>query len=85
VEYAQFLQQNPHTELDSVLEATGPDVGWYPAGAVLVEMVHDRGGWSAVRQLLTSGRSNDELREAPTELLDVIAQRWKEKISAAVR
>lgn len=89
VEYAQFLQKNPHVELDSVLEATGPDVGWYPAGAVLVEMAHDRGGWSAVRQLLTSGRSNEELRGALTELLaapwDVIAERWKEKVSAAVR
>lgn len=89
VEHAQFVRKNPHVELDSVLEATGPDVGWYPAGAVLVEMVHERGGWSAVRQLLISGRSNEELRAALTELLaapwDVIAERWKQKISAAVR
>jgi hypothetical protein len=86
-EYAQFLRKNPHVDLDSVLEATGTDMGWYPAGAVLVEMVHERGGWSTVRHLLSSGRSNDELRAALTELLsspwDAISETWKQKVSAA--
>jgi hypothetical protein len=86
-EYAQFLQKNPHVALDSVLEGTGVDVGWYPAGAVLVKMVHEAGGWPAVRRLISAGRSNEDLRTALAELLnsawDGIAERWRQAVLAA--
>lgn len=86
VDYAAFLCAHPRVDLDAVLEGNGPDRGWYPAGAVLVDMVHDRGGWPAVRQLLSSGRSDEELRAALMELLASpwgdIAADWKAQVSA---
>lgn len=85
--YSGYLDAFPSVELDDVLTGEGPDRGWYPAGAVLVELVHERGGWIAVRELLTIGRSNDELRAGLTRLLGItwpeIAAAWRTRIAAA--
>jgi hypothetical protein len=87
IEYAAFLREHPEVGVDAVLERTGPDIGWYPAGAVLVEMVYDAGDWPAVHQLSRGGRSNEELRAAVTEILgsewDVVAAAWRQKVLAA--
>jgi hypothetical protein len=84
--YAAFLRENPNVELDSVLEGDGPDQGWNPAGAILVGMAYEEGGWQAVRRLLTGGRSNDELRAILVELLGApwndITAIWRTKTSA---
>jgi hypothetical protein len=73
----------PDVSLDSILEGNGPDAGWRPAGAILLDMVHESGGWAAVRRLLTGGRSNEELHAIVEELLGApwsrIGAIWKAK------
>jgi len=85
-EYATYLRQHPEVTLDSVLEADGPDRGVRPAGAVLALMVFERGGVTAIKQLLGSGRSTDELRTALMGLLGAgwpeIGVRWREQCVA---
>lgn len=88
-EYAAYLRANPDITLDLILEGDGPDRGWAPAGAVLVAWTHERGGTAAVRDLLTSGRTNEELRAALVRLLGVpwpeIQRMWSERATAALR
>ena len=85
-EYATYLRQHPEVTLDAVLEADGPDRGIRPAGAVLALMVFERGGVTAIKQLLGSGRSTDELRTALMGLLGAgwpeIGVRWREQCVA---
>jgi hypothetical protein len=85
-EYSSYLGENPSVGLNEVLVGDGPDRGWYPAGAVLVQMVYESGGWPAVRQLLISGRSTEALKAALEELLAMpwaeIAASWRAKVLA---
>jgi hypothetical protein len=85
-EYAAYLRDHPDITLDAILDGDAPDRGWYPAGAVLVMLVHERGGIAAVRELLTSGRSHDELRSATARLLDMpwseVTNRWRARALA---
>ena len=87
-EYADYLEVHPEITVDSVLTAND-DVGWRPTGAVLVDMVHDHGGMSAVRELMRTGRSDEELRLALARLLDLpwdeIVVQWREHVLAAGR
>jgi hypothetical protein len=78
--YARYLRLNPDVSVDAVLEGGTPDRGWSPTGAVLALMVHERGGWSAARELLTSGRDVDDLRAALVRLLDAP---WEDVVTRA--
>jgi hypothetical protein len=85
-EYASFIATRPEITLDLILATDQPDYGHNPAGAILVHMVHERGGMAAVKQLLRGGRSNDELRATLTRLLgipwnEVLAQ-WHTRASS---
>lgn len=80
--YAAYLQQNPDVTIDSVLGGSTVDRGRYPTGALLVRMIHERGGFSAVRDLLTSGRTVDELRSAVSRLL---GSDWEEVVTEVRR
>jgi hypothetical protein len=80
--YAAYLRQNPDVNVDTVLGGSTVDRGWYPTGAVLVSMIHERGGFPAVRDLLTSGRSVDELRSAVSRLL---SSDWEEVVTEVRR
>ena len=81
-EYAAHVRAHPDLTLDAILE--DPNRGWNPAGALLVSMVHRAGGVPAVRELLTSGRTDEELRKALQRLLGMemaqISQEWREEI-----
>jgi hypothetical protein len=79
-EYARYLRLNPGVSVDAVLEGGTPDRGWSPTGAVLTLMVHEHGGWSAARELLTSGRDVDDLRAALVRLLDAP---WEDVVTRA--
>ena len=86
-EYARYIATRPDITLDKILDTDQPDHGHHPAGAILVHMVHDRGGMPAVKELLTSGRSTAELRAALTRLLgvswnDVLAE-WRTRAASA--
>jgi hypothetical protein len=76
--YAAYLRQNPDVTVDTVLSGSAVDRGWYPTGALLVSMIHERGGFPAVRDLLTSGRSVDDLRAAVSRLL---GSDWEEVVT----
>jgi hypothetical protein len=67
--YAAYLRQNPDLTVDSVLSGSTVDRGWNPTGALIASMVYERGGYGAVRDLMRSGRSIDELRSAVSRLL----------------
>jgi hypothetical protein len=67
--YATYLRQNPDVTVDTVLSGSSVDRGYYPTGALLVSMVYARGRFPAVRELLTSGPSADEMRAAVSRLL----------------
>ena len=77
--YASYLRDNPDVTVDTLLAGAAVDRGWYPTGALLVHMIHERGGYDAVHELMTSGSSADELRSAIARLLgaeweDVVAE-----------
>jgi hypothetical protein len=82
--YATYLAANPHITLDAVLAQGSIDVGWNPAGAVIVDLVYRAGGVNALQQLLRSGRSHDELKATVTRLLGItwpeVERRWKAHI-----
>jgi len=67
--YAEFLRAHPDITLDSLLGPMERDVGFRPAGALLCLMVHERGGTAALKQLLVSGSSDEELKAALERLL----------------
>lgn len=80
-EYAAFLAAHPETTLDSVLTVMNRDLGIRPAGAALVEMTHQHGGIAAVKALMTSGRTDAQLRAALEKALDMswpeIERTWR--------
>jgi hypothetical protein len=60
-EYAVYLRTHPDVTLDSVLGQSS-ERGFRPAGAVLVQMLHERGGVRAVRAALEGGYSDTALK-----------------------
>ena len=83
-EYAAYVRDRPDITLDRVLQRGSPDEGLYPAGAILLEMVYRRAGWSGVNTLLRSGRSDDELRTALTRILGLswsdVEAAWRRRV-----
>jgi hypothetical protein len=52
-EYGAFLRARPEVTLSGIVRGDYEyDAGWRPAGALLFQMVHERGGMPAVRALL---------------------------------
>jgi hypothetical protein len=83
-EYAAYHRAHAGITLDDILAGEGVDRGWSPAGALLVDMVHARGGVPALLQLLRSGRSTDELKACLVELLGVadwaaVEEHWQSR------
>jgi hypothetical protein len=76
-----FLLAHPGVTLDSLLAGELHPSESYPAAAVLVQMVADRGGASGVRELYAAGSSSDQLR---SDLEAVLGQSWQQ-INAAWR
>jgi hypothetical protein len=68
IEYAQFLRAHPDVTLESIFSQSY-DQGFRPAGALLCQMVFERGGISAVKALLASGLSDDALKAGLGRLL----------------
>jgi hypothetical protein len=68
IEYAQFLRDHPDVTLESIFSQSY-DQGFRPAGALLCQMVFERGGTSAVKALLASGLSDDDLKAGLGRLL----------------
>ena len=69
--YAEYLKDNPDVTVETLLEGARIDQGWYPTGALLVRMAYEAGGYSALRDLMRSGRSPDDLRSAMSRVLGV--------------
>ena len=86
-EYSAYLRQRPDITLAHILERRSPDEGWYPAGALLVDLVHRRQGWDGVNLLLRSGRTDDDLRAALMKQLGLswseIEREWKQHALSA--
>jgi hypothetical protein len=83
-EYATFLEANPDVTLDTILDGSSPDMGWSPAGAVIVAMVLEHSGPAGLLELLRSGRSGDDLRAAVSRLLEMpwmdVPVEWRNRI-----
>jgi hypothetical protein len=83
-DYAGYLRAHPEVTLDSVLAPQDYDQGLRPAGAVLCQMAHERGGLQAIRQLLASGRSDEELKHTLETVLGMrwpqLAQAWRARV-----
>ncbi|MBL0170304.1 MAG: hypothetical protein IPP90_06150 [Gemmatimonadaceae bacterium] len=57
---ADFLKQRPTVSLDAIMSGSFSNAQFYPAGAVLVDMVFRQGGVAAVKELFNSdGRGGD--------------------------
>jgi hypothetical protein len=86
-EYADFVRAHPEVTLDDVLDSDARDLGSRPGGAILVLLVFERGGVSAVKELLAGGRSASDLRQSVTGLTGlewpVFAHIWRERAIAA--
>ncbi len=86
-EYAGYVAARPEITLDTILEDNSPDKGWSVAGAVIVELVYERGGMEAVRGLFGVGRSNGRLRLALSEALGMpwegVLTAWRERVLRA--
>lgn len=61
--YASYLRAHAAVTLDSLLSERY-DRGFRPAGAVLVQMLFERGGIAAVKTALAAGASDAALRAA---------------------
>ena len=81
------MAARPEITLDTILEDNSPDKGWSVAGAVIVELVYERGGMEAVRGLFGVGRSNGRLRLALSEALGMpwegVLTAWRERVLRA--
>ena len=66
--YAEFLRKHPDVTLETILNHSS-DQGFRPAGAVLCQMVFERGGIPAVKALLASGISDADLQAGLQRLL----------------
>jgi hypothetical protein len=82
-EYSEYLRAHPEVSLDTLLEPDGPDRGSRPGGAILVLMVFEAGGLGAMKELLTSGNSNEDLRAAVSRLTgsdwSTFVRHWRER------
>ena len=72
--YAQFLRAHTEVTLDAILTES-VDLGFRPAGAVLCQMVFERGGVSALKTLIASGRTDADLKAG---LQHVLGKPWSD-------
>ena len=86
---ARHLAEHPALTLDSILERglksfTATEI--YPAGAVLADMVFERGGVPAVKAFLGGGPTTADLRVTLARLLDQpwprIAASWRARVAS---
>jgi hypothetical protein len=86
---ARHLAEHPAVTLDSILERglksfTATEI--YPAGAVLADMVFERGGVPAVKAFLGGGPTTADLRVTLARLLGQpwprIAASWRARVAA---
>lgn len=80
-DYADYLRGNPSITADNALAGPADDRGWYPTGAALALLVYEKGGFPLVKELYTTGTSNDELEAAMSRMLGMS---WPQ-ITARVR
>ena len=59
---AAFLADHPAVSLDSILSGSYDNAVVYPAGAVLVDLVFEHGGVTAVKELFNAGAMPTDLR-----------------------
>jgi len=59
-----FLADNPAVSLDSILSGSYDNAIVYPAGAVLADLVFERGGVTAVKGLFNAGGTPTDLRSS---------------------
>ena len=78
--YAVYLRAHPEVTLESLFSQS-VDKGLRPAGAVLSQMVFDRGGVPALKALIAKGRSDADLKAG---LQQVLGKTWPE-VQAAWR
>jgi hypothetical protein len=83
---AVFLAAQPAVSLDSILFGSFPAAQLYPAAAVLVAMVFDKGGAAAVRELFNAGATPAELRTTLQQKLarpwSTIAKDWRQRVTS---
>lgn len=79
---ATFLREHLDVTLDSILSVPYPVAQFYPAGAVLVQLVYDRAGTDAVKALFDCGPTMPEFRAGLERLLGrpwgSIAADWRQ-------
>ena len=59
-----FLADHPAVSLDSILSGSYDNAIVYPAGAVLADLVFERGGVTAVKELFNAGGTPLDLRSS---------------------
>jgi hypothetical protein len=78
--FADYLRKYPAVTLDSLLSGTY-DAGFRPGGAALCRLVYEAGGVPAVKALLSTGPSDDQLRAAVQRQLGLswsaVGERWR--------
>jgi hypothetical protein len=78
---ATFLQAHPTVTLDSMIAGRYRAPTSYAAGAVFVQMVFDRGGIQAVKDLYGSPAAAGEMRSSMEQLFQQpwprIAEAWR--------
>jgi len=79
--YAAYLRAHPGVTLDSILAEKTYDQGFRPGGAALCQMVLERGGMRALKELLGAGRTSDDLESAATRIMGMswpeIQREWR--------
>jgi hypothetical protein len=81
---ALFLRSHASVGLDSIMDGHYPVAQFYPAAAVLVSMVHARGGTDALKSLFEVGPTTQELRTAMQQVFGRpwadIAAEWRRQV-----
>src|SRR5205823_13396690 len=82
---AEYLDAHPAVTLDSAVAGALPNAQLYPAAAVLVAMVAERGGAPAVRALFDGG-GGDALRLTLARLLGrpwpIVRDEWRVRVAS---
>lgn len=74
---AEYLREHPAVTLDSLIDQGGPQTQLYRGGALLTEMVFERGGTSAVKSLFDAGPSANDFRSAVSRIMQ---QPWSKVV-----
>lgn len=81
---AKILSARPALTLDSVVMRSYPAAIAYPAGAVLTDMIFERGGTEAVKAWLRAGPRLNDVKQTVERLLNrpwpEIVRAWRERV-----